>query len=536
MHDPVRLLSHVLAPEGQERDPCAWEDLLAAMQEVTSAGRTPEVEDLLVAALRFEGRFRLTPTSGRPHRLSPEDMVKSLAIQALGRWGAVDHIPEIERIESTARSPGLASVARSTIQRLRRVLEHSARVGGLPGASRLHTPRGDADAHDGEGRAVNGLHAPQSGKQEAGVGRLSGLAEDLASLAEPVAEPLPMNPQAASRLQEAYDAYEARDLERALALLRRWGRHLPAAQVAHLRGSICYCAEDYAAAAMFYRRAAELEPANVNYARLHLNALGISNPDEAVALAQRVLANAERYHPGLVVTAGVEQLESLREMDDRDAQPAYAELGRVIETALARLRSGEGQDSAQNSTQAMAHALLGFCRDHLGDAEGALCYYDAGLAAFPTNDALLVARGILRYGMDTPAAVQDFQKAIQFGSSVVWPYFFMAHHFLVNSRARECLTSCEQALSIHASDAVRANLHEWMAISRSDLGFPSPEVRTAFEEATRLDPANERIRKNYRAFEKSLGHDTSALRIWEKPNGADVRAYGRAEYRPAMAA
>ena len=32
-------------------DPAPWEDLLAAVQEVTSAGLTPEIENLLVAAL-----------------------------------------------------------------------------------------------------------------------------------------------------------------------------------------------------------------------------------------------------------------------------------------------------------------------------------------------------------------------------------------------------------------------------------------------------------------------------------------------------
>ncbi len=531
MSDPVRLLSDVLRPEGQAKRPCAWEDLLAAVQEVTSAGLTPEIENLLVAALRFEGRFSLTPTSGRPHRLSPEDMVKSLAIQALGKWGAADHIPEIERIESTARSPGLASVARSIVQRLRQAPEQSARVEGPPGAAALHTSRGGI-VRDREARAVKGLHDSHSVEHGAGVGRLSGLAEDLASLSEPVAEPLPINPQAESRLQEAYDAYEARDLERALALLRRWGRHLPASEVAYLRGSICYRAEDYAAAAAFYRRAGELEPGNVNYTRQYLNALGISNSHEADALAQRILANADRHHPGLVVTAGIKVLESLRNMDDRDAQPAYAELGRIINMALTRLRSGAGQDS----TLAMAQALLGFCRDHLGDAEGALRCYDAGLAAFPSNDALLVARGILRYGIDTPGAVMDFQKAIQVGSPEVWPYFFMAHYFHDNSRAQECLTTCERALKIHASDIVRANLHEWMAISRSDLGFPPSEVRMAFEEAIHLDPANQRIRKNHRGFEESFRSSSPVLWVWEKPDAADMRAYGRAEYRPAMAA
>jgi tetratricopeptide (TPR) repeat protein len=287
---------------------------------------------------------------------------------------------------------------------------------------------------------------------------------------------------------------------------------------------------------MFYRHAAELEPGNASYARLYLNALGISNPNEALTIAQRILANAERHHPGLVVTAGAKQLESLRDVDDRDAEPAYTELSQILETALARLRSGESQDSAQASTQAMALALLGFCRDHLGDAEGDLRCYDVGLTAFPSNDALLVARGILRYGIDTPAAVLDFQRALQAGSPVVWPYFFLAHHFLVSSRARECLTTCERALRIHASNAVRANLYEWVAISRSELDFPPSEVRTAFEEAIRLDPANERIRKNYRAFEDSLRRHAPDLRAWEKPDSADVRAYGRAGYRPAMTA
>jgi hypothetical protein len=125
MQNPVKFLTRVLAPDGQPEDSYPWEDLLAAMQEITSAAPTQEVESVLVAALRFEGRFCLTPTSSRPHRLSPEDMVKSLAIQALGKWGIIAHLVEIERIESTTRSPGLASVARATAQRLRQLRERN---------------------------------------------------------------------------------------------------------------------------------------------------------------------------------------------------------------------------------------------------------------------------------------------------------------------------------------------------------------------------------------------------------------------------
>jgi hypothetical protein len=138
MQDPVQFLKHVLAPEGQWRDPYPWEDLLAAVQEVTSAGPSPEVESVLLAALRFEGKFRLTPTSSRPHRLSPEDMMKSLAIQALGKWGRTAHLAEIQRIASAARAPGLAAVARATAQRLRQLPEQNG--ASESGVDAAHSP------------------------------------------------------------------------------------------------------------------------------------------------------------------------------------------------------------------------------------------------------------------------------------------------------------------------------------------------------------------------------------------------------------
>jgi hypothetical protein len=146
MQNPVQFLTHVLGSEGQTGAPYPWEDLLAAVQEVTSAAPTREVENVLLALLRFEGRFRLTPTSGRPHRLSPEDMVKSLAIQALGKWGCAAHLAEIQRIESTARSPGLASVARATAQRLRQLPGPNGATEPGPGAADL-CPQTRADGN-----------------------------------------------------------------------------------------------------------------------------------------------------------------------------------------------------------------------------------------------------------------------------------------------------------------------------------------------------------------------------------------------------
>ena len=73
---------------------------------------------------------------------------------------------------------------------------------------------------------------------------------------------------------------------------------------------------------------------------------------------------------------------------------------------------------------------------------------------------------------------------------------------------------CEHVLAMPASDAVRSDLYEWLAIARSELGFPPDQVQYAFEEAIQLDPANERIRQNFRAFEESLEiGEVQAIRV-----------------------
>lgn len=77
----------------------------------------------------------------------------------------------------------------------------------------------------------------------------------------------------------------------------------------------------------------------------------------------------------------------------------------------------------------MTCAPLGFCHESLGQNQAVLRCYSRGLAADPSNVALLVARGTLLYG-ESPRAVNDFESAIRSGSTGVWPDFFLAHHSL----------------------------------------------------------------------------------------------------------
>jgi uncharacterized protein HemY len=76
-----------------------------------------------------------------------------------------------------------------------------------------------------------------------------------------------MDPQAQQRLVEAIEARQAGEWDKALELLRRWGKHVDPALLAYLRGSIWQGAGDYATAALFFEEAARLAPDNENYAK-----------------------------------------------------------------------------------------------------------------------------------------------------------------------------------------------------------------------------------------------------------------------------
>jgi hypothetical protein len=134
---------------------------------------------------------------------------------------------------------------------------------------------------------------------------------------------------------------------------------------------------------------------------------------------------------------------------------------------------------------------------------------------------LLVTRGILLYG-ENPRAVHDFESAIQAGSAVICPYFFLAHLSLLGGQLERCRTLAERALEREGSDAIQSELAEWLAIAQSGLGYPAELVRESFDRAIRSDPTNERARRNLSAYEAAAQpipagsdqiRDRSAIRI-----------------------
>src|SRR5579864_3403576 len=98
-----------------------WGELMADLWPVISAPLTWEGERLLLDVIRFEGRLRLAVSSEMPHSMPPEEMLKSLAIQALGRWTGLAYLHEMKRVQMTTPSSSLASLVGDVIQKAREI-------------------------------------------------------------------------------------------------------------------------------------------------------------------------------------------------------------------------------------------------------------------------------------------------------------------------------------------------------------------------------------------------------------------------------
>ena len=406
----------------------------------------------------------------------------------------------------------------------------TAYLQSLRGLLRLHAL---SEAGEDESPAADAvresLEYPWYALSEVEKERINGLSEDLYSISENSDQSLPMNPQAQRNLLEAENACRAGEWDRALALLRRWGKHLSPAELAFYRGDVWRKSGADEAATIFYRRAAQLEPSSVRFNFMYMSSLFKIDADAAFRRAAAILERDDEHSPIVVAQAAYIHLIAVRQTSGPDHTPEFVRVIRALERALLRL---ETEKSRLAQAFQLAHSsitsLLGYCHGCLGDLQEALRYCDLGLAADPYSATLLVTRGILGYGAEA-RSVADFEQAINSGATIIWPFFFLAHHCLVNKQFEKCRRMCERALECSGSnsDEVRANLNEWLAISGAELGFAPSLVRSAFEEAIRLAPDVDRIRENFELYQKVANEKITRDVVWGSPSNSIVRAMGR---------
>jgi len=360
--------------------------------------------------------------------------------------------------------------------------------------------------------------------------RVSGLSEDLYAISEPASEADKMNPQTQANLVEAVRAREQGEWDRALELLRRWCKHVSAPVLSYLRGLVWLECGDPETAALFFGHATALEPQNGSYLAFHLHALDLVDPTEARRRSVEILQDSDDYPPFVVWRAADIEFKATRLTSESKSASGFQRLIPVLERTLTRIE--EDGDGPDRSTYGATSGLLGFCQELLGNIQAAIGCYSRGLQLDPNNDGLLVARGILLYG-SSPRAITDFELAVVNGTPVIFPYYCLAHHYLISRRFKDCLAMCERASRMQAPDSVMSEMAEWAAICQAESGFSAEAVRSSFDNSIRLDPSNERARRNLAAFEVALRPPVA--RPWEMPHEAAVRAsalsarrYGRA--------
>ena len=403
----------------------------------------------------------------------------------------------------------------------------------IRGLHRLHALALEGRNDSPEADAIrDGLERPWYDLSAIEQERIEGLSEDLYSISDPPQEPLTSNPQVQRKLAELDEARQSGKWDEALELLRRWCRYIDPALLSSRRGSLWREAGDDETAALFFEHASRLQPTNGGHKSLYLSSIKKFNPDLASKLAREIVENDETNPPELVVIAAGIVLES----DEKRGEIPLSSPERLIPTVertLGRLQAqGPNHSTPLKAVYVMATLLLGRCHALTGDSRAAIRSLDLSIAVDPFGWDLLLYRGVLRYGVE-PGAIDDFERAIELGSGVVWPHFYLAHHALNANRFEDCLEMCGRALTFLAPDEVQAIIHEWSAISRTELGYPADQVRSAFEEAMRLAPDADRIRENLAAFEAALANPTGPRPEWIKPRASTVQAFGRSEFRPS---
>lgn len=292
-------------------------------------------------------------------------------------------------------------------------------------------------------------------------------------------------------------AWNRQDWVSLLALVRRKDlrTHLPDAAVAYFRGR-CWSSLGYFGAALtFFDHAAELAPDNDNYAYLALDALIRSGKtDEALERANAIL-HAETTSARRLFKAADVLFHAARNSDGSVVSAVYVRVLAVLERGMI-LDSRSPVEKRLSSLTAAAYVIKGLCHQHLGQhAEAKRAFTDA-LAVDPDAEAALTARGLLLLDAERAAALRDFERAVQKGTPLVWPYFYLAHDALQGGEYRRCIDLAKDALLRTRAPVLRANLIEWMAIASMEL---SPDSRASVElmqDAQTANPLSDRIAGN----------------------------------------
>jgi tetratricopeptide (TPR) repeat protein len=339
--------------------------------------------------------------------------------------------------------------------------------------------------------------------------RFRWLSADLYALAEGGPKPIEMNTQERADYGRRFgEALRARDWDHLLDLLRRPPKDTATDAVVFLQARFWDHLGDREVALALMRGAERLNPeANATFVMTLLGWMGRAEEEEVAARA--ILANARSSPESIYLAAGV-VLRATQGKTGEEARQEWERLVPLLRHALGATLAEPRERRLLPDLDPYIVCMLGFFHEKLGQKDEARKLYTEALTRNPGDPEVLGFRGTMLYPSDPAAALEDFKKAADAGSSSAWPYYFLARHALLREAYRLAGQMTVAALKrAGLPSRMQAELHEWLGICQSVFGQSSEQVRGSFDRALELDPGNQRIIQN----------QAVALKEAEKPKG-----------------
>ena len=313
--------------------------------------------------------------------------------------------------------------------------------------------------------------------------------------------------------------------EQALRPLRFGPKELSQAQVAVFRGRAWQNLGLDEVGLLFFDFAASAEPHNPVAAILALHTLlRLRRLPEAVNRASSYASDPKTSSNLLFKSADVLLVAALESSGLGTVEKCQQAIS-LLQVAMKREQDSTGRIGPFTSR---AYAQLGLCYQLLDQHRNASRAYDQAVELAPTDAAVRVARGVFRYATDPDAAVEDFERAVALGTSLVWPYFYLAHRAFREADHARFAVLYIQAMERARSPVVLAKLLEWWAIALTELSGPNPDALEFLSQAVALNPTDHTARHNLRRLQELLSHPQTQGGGWEHdefPASSEARVF-----------
>jgi hypothetical protein len=108
----IRFLTRVISRPRKKGERYGWHHIISAIHHVGQDPSAP-AERTLERIVAFKGSVSLTSYAGVPHSMSPEDMMRSLALQSLLQRDKPRHRKLAHRLAASTRIDLLAGIAKT---------------------------------------------------------------------------------------------------------------------------------------------------------------------------------------------------------------------------------------------------------------------------------------------------------------------------------------------------------------------------------------------------------------------------------------